>query len=83
MAFFSSLVFGLLSPFYITPLPGVGPAAAKNWFGVTHGYRSMWEKVTGEYLSDAGTDELHSALALRQPLLLGFGGQIFKNLHNF
>lgn len=71
MAFFSSLVFGRLSPFYITPLPGVGPAAAKNWFGFAHGDGSIGEKVTGEHLSDAGTDEFHSPPALREPLLIG------------
>lgn len=81
MAFFSSLVFGFLSPFYITPLPGVGPAAARNWnwFGFTRGDGSIWEKVTGEHLSHTGTHELHSVLALTQPLLSISGG----NLRNF
>lgn len=83
MAFFSSLAFFLLSPFYTTPLPGVGPAAAKNWFGSTHGDGSIREKVTGEHLPDTGTEELHSAPALRQPLLSFLGGGIFRNPHNF
>lgn len=75
MAFFSSLVFGFLSPFYITTLPGVEPAAARNWFGFTHGDGLIWGKVKGEHLSHTGTDELHSALALRQPLLSILGGK--------